>query len=135
MQMQHDDQDLDELLNQFTTPKMVRAMNRERCKSAQENSTMGEKIKDYPQSQDSLDLHGFTVPEALNEVERFIDRCIRLRLRTVTIVTGKGLHSVNFKPVLPGETEEKLSQLKNERKVFTFKRARGGGSFVVYLIS
>ena len=45
----------------------------------------------------SLDLHGFTLDEANNKVESFINDCFDKKVSKVIIVTGKGLHSQNDK--------------------------------------
>ena len=45
----------------------------------------------------SLDLHGFTLDEANNKVESFINDCFDQKVSKVIIVTGKGLHSQNDK--------------------------------------
>ena len=43
----------------------------------------------------SLDLHGFTLNEANEKVESFINDCFDQKVAKVKIVTGKGLHSQN----------------------------------------
>ena len=58
----------------------------------------------------SLDLHGFTLDEANNKVESFINDCFDQKVSKVIIVTGKGLHSQNDKdPYI----SEKFGILKN----------------------
>ena len=58
----------------------------------------------------SLDLHGFTLNEANKKVESFIIDCFDQKVSKVIIVTGKGLHSQNYKdPYI----SEKFGILKN----------------------
>jgi len=128
-----DDENMDELLEEYGSPEQINAANRERERFEPEE--VGETVKDYPLPQRELDLHGMTVPEALLEVTRFVDRSIAHRVRTVRIITGKGLHSKNFKAVLPGETEKTLAKLRREGKILSFRREKNAGSFAVYLIS
>ena len=45
----------------------------------------------------SLDLHGYTLDEANKRVESFIIDCFDQKVSKVIIVTGKGLHSQNYK--------------------------------------
>ena len=45
----------------------------------------------------SLDLHGFTHYEANKKVESFIKVCFDQKVSKIIIVTGKGLHSQNYK--------------------------------------
>ena len=50
------------------------------------------KLRTMP-PQATLDLHGDTVKEAEDEVRRFLSECVENRLRKISIITGKGLHS------------------------------------------
>tara|TARA_B100001093_G_scaffold352671_1_gene337151 strand:- start:700 stop:1113 length:414 start_codon:yes stop_codon:yes gene_type:complete len=45
----------------------------------------------------TLDLHGFSLDEANQKVEFFLNNCFDLGVHKVIIVTGKGLHSQNGK--------------------------------------
>ena len=45
----------------------------------------------------SLDLHGFTLDEANDKVQRFIINSHSENINKLIIVTGKGLHSDNYK--------------------------------------
>lgn len=47
-----------------------------------------------------LDLHGHTAFEARSALRAFLDEATRLKLRTVRLIVGKGIHS-NHGPVLP----------------------------------
>lgn len=130
---QHGDDDLDALMEEYASEAAIRSAKRD--KEEEDVEDVGTLAKGFPDPQRELDLHGFSVPEALLEVSYFISQAITNRIRTVRIITGKGLHSKNMISVLPEEIEKKLASLKRERKILTFKRERTGGSFAVYLIS
>ncbi len=130
-----DNDSMRDLLEEFGSKDDIRAANRERDAYEYEPEDTGELVKDYPAPQREIDLHGMTVPEALREIDYFIDHSIKQRVRTVRLITGKGLHSVNFKPVLPGETEKRLAELRREGKILSFRREKNAGSFAVYLVS
>lgn len=84
----------------------------------------------------SLDLHGQTAEEALRSVERFMAEAAAQRLRTVIVVTGKGLRSDGGVSVLKQVVEQWLRE-KGARRVSAFSeapRALGGrGAYVLYL--
>ncbi|MDF1614131.1 Smr/MutS family protein [Desulfurivibrio dismutans] len=86
--------------------------------------------------QEELDLHGLTTPEAEKAIKRFVSGCRELRLTTLRIITGKGLHSQG-PPVLPPVAEATLETLKEDKKVASFhwekKRHKRGGALIVYL--
>ena len=128
-----DDQNLDQLMEEYASEAAIRSAKRDKEEEDVEN--VGVLVKDFPDPQRELDLHGLSVPEALFEVSRFISQAITHRIRTVRIITGKGLHSKSMVSVLPEEIEKKLATLKRENKVLAFKREKTGGSFAVYLIS
>ena len=130
---QHRDDDLDALMEEYASEAAIRSAKRD--KAEDEVETVGVLVKGFPDPQRELDLHGFNVTEALFEVSRFISQAITHRIRSVRIITGRGLHSKNMVSVLPEEIEKKLASLKREHKVLAFKRERTGGSFAVYLIS
>ena len=50
--------------------------------------------------QSTLDLHGYTLEEAEKAVKAFLDECVENKLRKISIITGKGLHSEDGKGVL-----------------------------------
>ena len=45
----------------------------------------------------SIDLHGYTLEEANNAIEKFIHKSFREKINKLIVVTGKGLHSQNEK--------------------------------------
>lgn len=84
----------------------------------------------------ALDLHGQTVDEALRSLERFLLQVAGERLRTVIVVTGKGLRSQRGIGVLKGAVEQWLRQ-RGKRWVRAYSqapRALGGhGAYVLHL--
>ena len=45
----------------------------------------------------SIDLHGYTLEEANQTIERFIHQSYRQKINKLIVVTGKGIHSQNEK--------------------------------------
>ena len=56
-----------------------------------------------------LDLHGFTLDEANNEVEKFIIKSFKMGFKKLLIITGKGSRSKSYNNPY---ASEKLSVLK-----------------------
>ncbi len=79
----------------------------------------------------SLDLHGESADAARRRAELWLRELAEEGIRTVRVITGRGLHSVG-PPVLPGEIEALLGELKG-RVVITFAREPGGGAYRVEL--
>ena len=52
------------------------------------NNIRHEKIK-------KIDLHGYTIKEANNAVEQFINKCFHESVTKIIVITGKGLRSKN----------------------------------------
>jgi len=129
-----DDDNLDELLDTYSSKSDIHeAMKEKQAGEFVEEESMGEKVKDYPKPQRELDLHGKKANEAEREIEWFLNNAQKVRIRTVRIISGKGLHSTNLKSVLPEVTERKIADLKQEGLILNFKREKTGGSFIVYL--
>lgn len=128
-----DDENLEALMHVYASKDDIRAAVEE--KEAERLKDVGILVKDYPNPERELDLHGHSVQEALFEMGKFIQTAIHHKLRTVRIITGRGLHSKNMTSVLPEEIEKKLAELRREGKLLAFKREKTGGSFAVYLIS
>ncbi len=82
---------------------------------------------------DQLDLHGFTRDEALRELDEFLDTCGMRGFRCVQIIHGKGLNSKNREPVLKTLV---WSQLKLHSYVLAFCQAgpAAGGSGAVLVL-
>ncbi len=93
-------------------------------------------LQSYPPPQEELDLHGLTAVEAEKAIHRFIAGCRELRLATLRIITGKGLHSPG-PPVLPPVAEAALVTMKDKKMVADFRwekrRQSRGGALIVYL--
>ena len=47
-------------------------------------------------SEKSIDLHGYTLEEANEEISKFIDNCYLNRVKKINIITGKGMRSKNL---------------------------------------
>ena len=47
-------------------------------------------------SEKSIDLHGYTLKEANEEISIFIENCYLNRVKKINIITGKGLRSKNL---------------------------------------
>ena len=78
-------------------------------------------------TQDQLDLHGLRVDQAREAIGQFIRDAVKRGVRCVRIVHGKGLGSMNKKPVLKSKVRNWLVQ-KDEVIAFCTARAADGGS-------
>ena len=130
-----DEENQDELMELYASESDVESAAREKEAGEEFFEEVGVQVKDYPAPQRELDLHGHTGSEAMFELGNFLERSIVHHVRTVRIVTGKGLHSKHFRSVLPELTEKKLGEFRRAGKILAFKREKTGGSYVVYLIS
>ncbi|KAI5838169.1 hypothetical protein DFP73DRAFT_531317 [Morchella snyderi] len=76
-----------------------------------------------------IDLHGLHVTEAMPLVEEHLRLCRRNSVERTTIITGKGLHSVDGVAKIRPQVEKKLA----EKKLKVVKEARrvNEGAFVV----
>lgn len=81
--------------------------------------TLKEKLAAYPPPEEELNLHGCTGAEAAQKTTAFISGVAVLRLKTVLIITGKGLHSEG-PPVLPLVVEGCLEELKLAGVIFHY---------------
>ena len=93
-----------------------------------------------------IDLHGFTLEQANNTIEKFIDECYQNNVSKIIVVTGKGLHSnVEKDPYvskdlsilkysIPEYIENNLELMK---KILEIKDAKiedgGSGAFYIFL--
>lgn len=93
-------------------------------------------IRNSPPPQDSIDLHGCTGFEAEIKTENFLARARGNHLKTVLVITGKGLHSPEG-PVLKDVIEERLKIMKNDGLILTWlwekKNREKSGALVIYL--
>ena len=66
------------------------------------NSTEKLQSKDLEQPNDqiisekSIDLHGFTLDEANEEISKFIENCYLNKVKKINVITGKGMRSKNI---------------------------------------
>lgn len=77
--------------------------------------------------QSQLDLHGMRTDEAREALAEFLREACKRGLRCVRVVHGKGLGSVNKKPVLKNKVRNWLVQ-KDEVIAFCQARAADGGA-------
>ncbi len=95
-----------------------------------------ELLKNYPTPQKEIDLHGFNATEAQNKTASFIQTARWHGLKTIRIITGKGLHSPG-KAVLPEIVEGTVRDMKKRNQVLAFswekKSKEKSGALIVYL--
>lgn len=93
-------------------------------------------IKNSPPPQDRIDLHGCTASEAETKTENFLARARRNHLKTVLVITGKGLHSPEGS-VLKDVIETRLKIMKNNGSILAYlwekKSLEKSGALLVYL--
>ncbi len=93
-------------------------------------------IKNSPPPQDRIDLHGCTGSEAETKTENFLARARRNHLKTVMVITGKGLHSPEGS-VLKDVIETRLKIMKNDGLILAYlwekKNRERSGALLVYL--
>lgn len=84
--------------------------------------------------QDSLDLHGLNLADAESEVASFLRESLKMRVRCVKIIHGRGLRSPGG-PVLKDAVMKMLSG-RFRKKVIAFVSARqcDGGLGAVYVL-
>ncbi len=113
---------------------MVQYLNEKKARSSKKKRS----IKGYPPVQETLDLHGEIAVDAERKAVEFIQMGSFKGLKTVRIITGKGLHSPGGKAVLPDVVEAQLVVLKRDGVVFDFAWDRQvkqkSGAVLVYLL-
>lgn len=127
--------DMDELMELYGSEDDINAARQEKDEAGEGPEDVGVLVKDYPAVQREIDLHGMVGAEAMLELERFIGRCLNDRILTVRVITGKGMHSPNYKSVLPELTEKRLAQYRRSGQILAFRRDKTGGAFLVYLVA
>ena len=93
-----------------------------------------------------IDLHGYTIEEANNAVEQFIQKCFDESATKIIVITGKGLRSKNvenpylskdlsiLKYSVPEFIESNISLIKMIIETTDAKIEDGGsGAFYIYL--
>ena len=94
----------------------------------------------------TIDLHGFSLENANRTIDEFINRCFKINVSKITVITGKGLRSNNFNNPY---VSENLSILKNSvpefiksntnlmKKIKNIQEAKaedgGSGAFTILL--
>ena len=94
----------------------------------------------------TIDLHGFSLENANRTIDEFINRCFKINVSKITVITGKGLRSNNINNPY---VSKDLSILKNSvpefiksnsdlmKKIKSIKEAKvedgGSGAFDVFL--
>ena len=94
----------------------------------------------------TIDLHGFSLENANNIIEKFIIHCFKKNVNKIIVITGKGLRSKSIKnPYLsknlsilkhsvPNFIKSKLNLMKIIKKIEEAKIEDGGaGAFYLYL--
>jgi len=102
--------------------------------------------KKYKQKVKSIDLHGYTLDQANQKIEDFINQNYLLGINKLIVVTGKGLHSGNEKnpyvskdlSILKYSVPEYIKNNKNlMNKIDDFGEAEikdgGSGAFYIHL--
>ena len=93
-------------------------------------------IRNSPPPQERLDLHGCTASEAEIKTENFLGQARRHCLKTVMVITGKGLHSPEGS-VLKDVIEARLKIMKNDGSILAYlwekKDREKSGALLVYL--
>ena len=93
-------------------------------------------VSSYPPPQSEIDLHGMTSESAECRVRTFIWQSARDKLKTLRIITGKGLHS-DGPAVLQDVTEAVLKEMQSAGSIFRYrweKKAKyRSGAVIVYL--
>ncbi len=94
----------------------------------------------------SIDLHGYTLEEANQIIERFIYQSFREKINKLIVVTGKGIHSQNEKDPYVSkdlsilkysvpefiENNKSLMNIVNEIKDASIEDG-GSGAFYIFL--
>lgn len=86
----------------------------------------------YP-LQARLDLHKKSLQEARDEIVNFLKQCLRMDIRTVIIVHGKGERS-NPPALMKSFTANWLTQIKEVMCVHSAQRHHGGSGAVYVLL-
>jgi DNA-nicking Smr family endonuclease len=103
------------------------------CRPGVQKQTLRKLRRGQYKIEAELDLHGMTVAMASEALSDFLRQCAVRSQRCVRIIHGKGLGSINKKPVL----KNKLNQwLLKRDSVLAFCSARSvdGGTGAIYLL-
>lgn len=80
-----------------------------------------------------LDLHGYTIQEAYNKLNAFIDKHIIYKTKYITVITGKG--SYTKEGLIHKEIENWLSTKVFNTKIKNFEWINGNGALKIFLKS
>ncbi|KAA0875838.1 Smr/MutS family protein [Nitrincola tapanii] len=80
-----------------------------------------------------LDLHGFTVDQARDELSRFIREALRQNIRSVLVVHGKAFSQAGQSAILKSYVNDWLKQMPGVL-AFTSALARDGGTGALYVL-
>jgi len=93
--------------------------------------------KSGEQPKTTLDLHGFSRTEAIDRIERFCHLSARQGILTITVITGKGIHSRSRKSVLKQEIILWLDSEEGQKLVESYRpglpHQGGEGVLILYL--
>ncbi len=105
-----------------------------------------EKKTNFTYSTRSIDLHGYTLEEANQAIEKFITKSFSEKINKLIVVTGKGIHSDNEKnpyvskdlSILKYSVPEFITNNKILMKmIYDIQDAKiedgGSGAFYIYL--
>ena len=94
----------------------------------------------------TIDLHGFSLENANNTIDEFINRCFKNNVSRITVITGKGLRSNNIDnpyvskdlSILKNSVPEFIKSRSNLMKIIReIKEANikdgGKGAFYIFL--
>ncbi len=85
-------------------------------------------------AQDALDLHSYTLEEAIVTTRNFLSTSKQNGLRKVLIITGKGLHSAGGEAVLRPTIINIANAHPAVREVSTPKAAEGGSGALIVIL-
>lgn len=138
MEIESSEKSFEELLDKYSSPADIKKALSEKQASLEADDPINAK-KDYPRPQDELDLHNFTGEEARRKTESYVRNSQRNKLKTIRIITGKGIHSENAKAVVRGTVSETVIKLKKEGLISDYewesKAEQRSGAIIVYLAS
>jgi len=131
------DENFEELIEEFMPSDIQGVIKEKEAGEPRKEQTLQEKLNQYPAPQDELNLHNLTSEKAKTDIRNFIEHSRHKGLKTVRIITGKGIHSEEGRSVLRGIAEDKIVELKNEGLVLSYKWEQGkmarSGAMIVYL--
>jgi DNA-nicking Smr family endonuclease len=84
-------------------------------------------------AQDYLDLHGYTSDEAELILEDFLEMSVKRRLYKVSIIHGRGLHSLDGKPVIR-EVVKRILRINPFVRLFGYHPPNEGGDGATWVI-